>query len=315
VTGDVAFVMSLVGEVAHIDTLRRFGLPDAAWRDAVRAGRLRRIRRGWYSSMAADRDQCRAVLAHSRIGCVSALARFGVWSGETPALHLQVARNAARLRPDPPPDPSVAKPVWHPKVPDRRRRELRLSTRSSPLVHWRHDPDSANALDWLVSARSALAEGIRCLDAEQAQAAVDSAIAERVLGRHEVARIVARAPRSAGLRVDEYCNRLESGAESLFVRRLLRSGYAVEPQFEFAGHGRFDGLIEGCVLYEIDGWTHHRSHERFYGDRDRTLVAQSFGVPVVRVSAQHVLRDWPTVAAAVARTVADARALRTLHLR
>lgn len=252
------------------------------------------------------------MLAHARIGCVSALARFGVWSGEAPALHLQVARNAARLRPDPPHDPSRATPVWHPKTPERRRRELRLSVLSSPLVHWRHDADPANALDWIVSARSALAEAIRCLDAEHAQAAVDSVIAERVLGRHHVERIVAGAPRRAGVRVDEYCGRLESGVESLFVRRLLRCGYRVEPQFEFVGHGRFDGLIEGCVLYEIDGWAHHRSHERFYGDRDRTLVAQSFGVPVVRVSAQHVLRDWPTVAAAVARTVADARRLRAL---
>ncbi|MDR5698212.1 hypothetical protein [Agromyces aerolatus] len=308
---DVRFVMGVVGEVAHIDQLRRYGLPDLVWRDAVRAGRLRRLRRGWYASPAADRDQCHAVRVHARIGCVSALARFGVWSGETDSLHLQVARNAARLRPDTAPDRSDAAPVWHPKVPERRRRELRLSTRFSPVIHWRDDADPANSLDWLVSARSALAEGIRCLDREHAQAAVDSAIAERALGRREVERIVAGAPRSTGVRVDEFCNLLESGAESLFVRRLLQAGYTVHPQFELSRHGRFDGLIEGCVLYEIDGWAHHRSRESFYGDRDRTLVAQSFGVPVVRVTAQHVLRDWPTVASAVARTVADARTSRS----
>jgi very-short-patch-repair endonuclease len=311
----VRFVMSLVGEVANIDTLRRYGLPDTAWRDAVRNGRLRRLRRGWYASPAADQDQCHAVRVHARIGCVSALARFGVWSGETSALHLQVARNAARLRPDAPRDECEASPVWHPKVPDRRRRDIRMSTRSSPVLHWRNDADPANALDWLVSARAAFTEGIRCLDAEHAQAVVDSVIAERVIGRREVDRIVAGMPRRSGLRVDEFCSLLESGVESLFVRRLLRAGYVVQPQFELAGHGRFDGLIEGCVLYEIDGWAHHRSRERFHGDRDRTLVAQSFGVPVVRVSAQHVLRDWPTVATAVARTVADARALRAVRLR
>ncbi|WP_308796949.1 hypothetical protein [Agromyces silvae] len=312
---DLRFVMSLVGEVAHIDTLRRFGLPDAVWRSAVRDGRIRRLRRGWYASPAADRDQCHAVRVHARIGCVSALARFGVWSGETSALHLQVARHAARLRPEAPPERNEASQVWHPKVPDRLRRELRVSTRSSPVVHWRNDADPVNALDWLVSARSALTEAIRCLDAEHAQAAVDSMIAERVLSRREVDRIVAAAPSRAGVRVDEFCSLLESGAESLFVRRLLRAGYVVRPQFELAGHGRFDGMIEGCVLYEVDGWAHHRSHERFYGDRDRTLVAQSFGVPVIRVSAQHVLRDWPTVAAAVARTVADARAVRATRSR
>lgn len=313
VSDDLRFAMSLVGEVAHIGTLRHFGLPDAVWRDAVRDGRLRRLRRGWYASPSADRDQCHAVRVHARIGCSSALARFGVWSGETSALHLQVARTAARLRPNAPPDRSEASPVWHPKVPDRRRRELRVSMRSSPLVHWRNDADPANALDWVVSLRSALTEAVRCLDAEHAQAAVDSVIAERVLSRREVDRVVAGTPRRTGLRVDEFSSLLESGAESLFVRRLLRAGYVVQPQFELAGHGRFDGLIEGCVLYEIDGWAHHRSRERFYGDRDRTLVAQSFGVPVVRVSAQHVLRDWPTVAAAVARTVADAHARRTVH--
>jgi very-short-patch-repair endonuclease len=310
-TDDVRFVMGLVGEVAHISTLRRFGLRDLALHAAVRDGRLRRVRRGWYASPAADHDQLRAVVVHARIGCVSALARFGVWAGESSSvLHLQVPRNAARLGPDARPRLCEVSPVWHPKVPERRRRTLRLSTSATPVLHWRRDGDPANALDWVVSVRAALTEAVRCLEPEHAQAAVDSAIAERALSTREAQRIVADAPQRAGLRVDEYSPRLESGAESLFVRRLLRAGFTVEPQLELAGTGRFDGLIEGCVLYEVDGWAHHRSRERFFGDRDRTLVAQSFGVPVIRVSAQHVLRDWPTVAAAVERTVADARALR-----
>ena len=310
---NVRFVMHLVGEVAHLSTLRRYGLPDEALREAVRQGRLRRLRRGWYASPAADRDQCHAVAVHGRIGCVSALARFGIWSGETTSLHAQVARNAARLRPEVIAPRSGTPGVWHPKVPDRQRRALRLSTPSAPVVHWRHDPDAANALDWLVSARSALTEAVGCLDPEHAQAAVDSAIAERALNRREVERIVAGAPQRAGLQVDDLCGRLESGVESLFARRLIRAGYVVEPLFELLDHGRFDGMIEGCLLYEVDGWAHHRSYERFHGDRDRTLVAQAFGLPVIRVTAQHVLEDWPTVEAAVVRTLADARTLLSLR--
>ena len=48
----------------------------------------------------------------------------------------------------------------------------------------------------------------------------------------------------------------------------------------------------------------------FFTDRDRTMVGQALGMPVVRPSARHVLEDWPMVMATVTRVVEDARLVR-----
>ncbi|QEO13722.1 hypothetical protein FLP10_04265 [Agromyces intestinalis] len=308
---DPHFVLGRLGEVAHISRLRRYGVRDADLRAEVRGGSLIRLKPGWYATPAADAEQRRAVAIGGRLGCTSALARYGVWAGIGDGLHVHLARNASRRAIDGlNPTAFVPAPaVWHPRLPDRQRREIRLSDPTAPAtVHWGLEADATGSLDWLVSPRTALAEAVRCLDSEHAQAVVDSAIHERMLRRGEVERIIADAPRRTGVRVDELCGRLESGVETLFVRRLRAGGFDVQPQFQLAGHGRFDGIIDGVVLYEIDGWAHHRTRQQFVADRDRTLIAQAFGMPVIRVAAVRVIDDWPMIAAAVARTVADAKA-------
>ncbi|QAY74772.1 hypothetical protein ET445_16955 [Agromyces protaetiae] len=308
---DIRFLLSRLGEVAQLSTLRRAGLSDAEIRELVRARHLIRLRRGWYCSSAADRDQRRAVTVHGVVGCSSALARLGVWSGVDRALHIHVPRNAARLGTAVGPLEGSDIPVFHPLTPDRLRRGIRPSApASAPRVHWAEERDRAAALDWIVSPSTALAEASRCLDPLHAQAAVDSMIGERVMTAASVRRVLASLPSTHGLVVDELSGRIESGAESIFVRRLQAAGYQVEPQFRLPGHGRYDGLIEGCVLFDIDGWAFHSEREQFAADRDRTLVAQAFGMPLIRATATQVLDDWPTVRAAVDRVVGDARMLR-----
>jgi hypothetical protein len=304
-------VFRLLGEVAHVSTLRETGVSDRALRDGVRSGRLRRLRPGWYASHLADAEQVRAVLVHARLGCVTALERLGTWSGTERRTHLHVPTNASRLGTTRRSDASAARPVWHPRTPASRRRDILVGDPALPArVHWVDDVDPASALDWICSPSAALAQAIRCLPPEEAQAVVDSAVAERLLRRRDVERIVAAAPARLGLVVDELSDRLESGAESLFVRRLIGLGHRVEPQFDFGSHGRYDGIIDGCVLYEVDGWRHHSSRSSFVRDRERTLVGQAFGMPLIRPAAAQIADDWPLVAAAVARTVADARRLR-----
>ena len=201
--------------------------------------------------------------------------------------------------------------VWHPTVPERRRRgTVRLASGSAPRIHWAREFAPARALDWIVSPQTALASAVRCMSAEHASAAIDSAIHERVLTRPEVDGVLASLPASCASLVDDVTGQPESGVESIFIRRLVREGFSVEPQFDLAGLGRYDGLIDECVLFEIDGRGFHSGSREFFADRDRTLVAQAFGMPLVRPSALHVLEDWPMVLAAVSRTVADARLVR-----
>ena len=148
------------------------------------------------------------------------------------------------------------------------------------------------------------------MDAEHASAAIDSALHERVLTRRQVDEILASQPEGSAALVDGFTGRPESGVESLFVRRTAAAGFRVESQVDLAGFGRYDGVIDGCVLFEVDGRTFHSGSDRFFADRDRTLVGQAFGVPVVRPSARHVLEDWPMVLAAVLRSVDDAELVR-----
>ena len=88
------------------------------------------------------------------------------------------------------------------------------------------------------------------------------------------------------------------------------AGFDIEPQVDFAGFGRYDGLIDGCVLFEIDGRGFHSGAAEFFADRIVRLSGQVFGVPVVRPSALDVLEDWPMTIEAIARTVADAKIVR-----
>jgi very-short-patch-repair endonuclease len=148
------------------------------------------------------------------------------------------------------------------------------------------------------------------MGAEHASAAIDSVLHEGVLTRRSVDAVLASLPNGATALVDRFTGTPESGVESLFIRRMSAAGFHIASQFQLAGFGRFDGIIDGCVLFEIDGRSFHSGTDEFFADRDRTLVGQAFGVPVVRPSARHVLEDWPTTLAAVARTVADAKIVR-----
>ncbi|MCD5347966.1 hypothetical protein [Agromyces sp. S2-1-8] len=301
--------LHLLGEIARVRTLRELGETDASLRVALRAGAVVRPRRGWIASPTADRDQLRAIAVGGRIGCVSALRRLGIWSGVDESLHIAVPRSTPRVDRAPNVDDPGNSGVWHPVASERTRERgtVRLGRAGPVRLHYVRELDPGAGRDWVVSPKGALATALRCLPREHANAAIDSALHERVLTRRQIDDVLAALPGTCRDLVDEFTGIPESGVESLFVRRLARAGYLVEPQVGPAGLGRFDGLIDGCVLFEVDGREFHSGREEFYADRDRTLVSQSFGVPVVRPSAKHVLDDWPLVATTVERMVADAK--------
>jgi len=308
---DLLTKLELMGEIARVRTLRRLGETDASLRAAIAGGEVVRPRRGWVASRKADHDQLRAIVAGGRIACVSALRHLGVWSGVDDALHLAVPRSTPRVERE----PDVADPrtagVWHPSASDRirERGSVRLAGTAAVRLHYVAAPLPGVDRDWIVTPASALATAIRCLPGEHARAAIDSALHEHLVTRRELDRMLAALPARCAKLVDEFTGLPESGVESLFVRRLAGEGFRVEPQVALAGLGRFDGRIDGCVLFEVDGRGFHSSSDEFYRDRERTMVSQSFGVPVVRPSARHVLEDWPLVSATVARVVADAKAV------
>ncbi|RXZ72286.1 hypothetical protein [Agromyces albus] len=311
---DILTELARLGHVARAQTLRARGFSETALRAAVTSGVVGRPRHGWLASPLADRDQLRAIAAGARIGCHSALRRFGVWSGIDDCLHLQVPRTASRLALASAPQLiEVGNPgVWHPSLREstRRGRDVRLASDAAPRVHWAREFAPRQALDWIVSPQSALVAALRCMDAEHASAAIDSVLHERILSRRQVDALMASLPNCSASLIDRFTGRPESGVESLFVRRMSRAGFRIESQVDLAGFGRYDGVVDGCVLFEVDGRGFHSGSDEFLADRDRTLIGQVFGVPVVRPSARHVLEDWEMTLAAVARTVEDAAIVR-----
>ncbi|NYD66985.1 endonuclease domain-containing protein [Agromyces atrinae] len=308
-------IVSRAGEVVHVRQLQHAGVRRRAILAAIERGELIRIRVGWYASPRADVDQWKAVLAGGALGCVSALARDGVWSGIGRDLHVSVSRAAhPRLMTSAP--GGVRVPVWGPRASAdvRRNRSVRLSTGEMPTVHRHEGGIPLGHPTWAVPAPIALAQALRCQTSEHALAVLDSIIREGVMARDEAIAVARRVPSVARLvATDPFIGIPESGVESIFLRRVAALGLSVRPQFRHPVGGRFDGIIEGCLAYEVDGFAHHASADAFAADHDRTLRSLAFGLPVIRVTARHVLADWPIVESAILRAVADARLLRDIR--
>jgi very-short-patch-repair endonuclease len=155
----------------------------------------------------------------------------------------------------------------------------------------------------------ALWQAIRCLDEENAIAALESALHLRFLSEREVRLICDRAP----LRLRDGISRMVgdsgSGLETIARLRLQRAGHRVETQPGVPGLGHQDLLVDECVALEIDGeeW-HGESH--FETDRERDLHAARLGRRTIRLTSRHVLSGWPDALTAIERAISDSRHVR-----
>ena len=273
---DLLRELARLGHVARVATLHAEGSRRPPCAPRSRAGLVLRPRRGWIASPLADRDQLRAIAIGGRIGCASALRRFGVWSGVDDALHLQVPRTASRLA------PAARSPVRRERrrvasvgavSRGRRGRIVRLASDAAPRVHWAIETRAPRCprLDRLAAVGARLRaplHGRRARERGDRLRAARSGCSPDVRSTRSLASL---PERSAAL-VDGFTGRPESGVESLFVRRIGRvPASMVESQVDLAGFGRYDGVINGCVLFEVDGHAFHSGSDRFFADRDRTL--------------------------------------------
>lgn len=309
--------MDSLGQIAQTSTLSLHGLRREDIERALRAGQLTRVRRGWFATERADADQLRAVALGGRIGCVSALRRWGVWSGEGDRLHIHVATNAARLRRDAGKQAaSTAAGVWHPSIDSRLTPEdgVRLARTGDPIVHWAA-VGGDGGLDWIVSPHQALAQALLCQNDEHAIACLDSVIRRGVLKPTDVEHVVRGLPRRLHGLLSELTPNADSGWESIFITRVRRGGYSVIAQPEVYGVGRLDGIIEDCVGFEINGLEFHSSNDQILRDTERVLGAQSLGLAMLTINPPHIHTHWASTWSTVARVVEDARSLRDLRWR
>ncbi|HWD61340.1 MAG TPA: DUF559 domain-containing protein [Humibacter sp.] len=230
--------------------------------DAVAAGTLERVRRGWYASSAADVDAKTAVHIGGVLTAASATRHYGMWTPDDNRLHVLVARNASRLR------PSGAQ--------GRKGRET--------CLHWAVGTLTARAI---ASPLQVVKDAAHCLPLEQAVAIADSALNARLLHLEDLRPVVPAVARC--------CDPAsQSGTESLSRVRLRRKNIRVRTQVEIAGVGLVDLLVGDRLVVECDSAGFHDGYQsvRDY-DRDMALIRQ--GYIVLRLKYRHVMFEWAKV--------------------
>jgi very-short-patch-repair endonuclease len=261
--------------------LHALGYDRAAIAKAVRAGRLWRVRQGWYSA----RDLAPVLTRSARVGgvatCATALAAAGVWVFPDPRLHVAVRPRACQLR----------------SSRDSRRR----LGGEDVVVHWTLGKQRSRLLRELPES---LLDYNACATNELLAASANSLLREHPLHRADWGMLRARFPhavqRLLGL-VDGVC---ESGTEFVFWARLPGLRERMRRQFWIPGVGRVDFLLGERLIIEIDGFEHHGDREAFESDRNRDALASSVGYRALRFSHRQVFGRWPSVEAAVYAAVA-----------
>lgn len=274
-----------VGGAAGRRHLNENGFTDRDLRAGVRAGVVRRARRGWYTVWSREDSRFAALRLGGRLTGLAAIEALGGWVLRAPRLEAAVPRNAARLR-----DPHRRRPLL-----DRSRRGI--------VVHWvasAHDRDTSTGI---VPVLDALRAAIRAESTEAAVAAIDWALRTGAIGADDLAELARSIPARLRPRARLAEARCDSLPESLARTRLRAAGLRVRSQVPVPGAGPIDLLVEGVVALEVDGDEFHR--ERFEHDRRKDLAITAAGMHALRPSARHVFHDWGAVLRAVRRALRE----------
>ena len=250
---------------------------------AVNAGRIMRVRQGWYLLPDTHPELVAAARVGGALTCLPAARMHGLWTTPTPLLHVTVPNEACRLRN--PLDKTV-----------------RLGTGGHLVrVHWRKPVDKPGRL--ILDLSSTLADVIRCESAEIAVATADSALFRGAISMHDWRRLVADAPSTRRSDLELVQPLCESGIESLTLFRLRPFGLPIRCQARIPGVGRVDFLVGSRLVIEVDGANYHTDPERFEADRRRDAILSRLGYRVLRFSYTQVLYRWHEVEAAILASV------------
>lgn len=240
--------------------LRAHGLRTRDIRDAVTAGTLSRLRRGWYATTTTPAAVRIAARVGGRLTCLAALRMHGCWVPEPIGIHVRVADGVSDAR-----------------VPGTR-------------VHWtaeRVGPGVDNPQD-------ALASALICSDLRALVVIADSLVNRRIISPDRIRAILATTPRgrhALGL----HDPRAESGIETLVRLGLRRHRVRSRSQVWIPGVGRVDFLIGDRLVIEADGYEWHADPVAFERDRERDRELVRRGYLVVRASYTQVMRDLDAV--------------------
>lgn len=271
-------IITRLGGVATRQQLIHGGCDGFAITAAVRANRIRRVRRAHYATHDAPGDAILAAWVGGRLAGVSAARSYRLWSGFDRRLHVAVAPNASRLRIRSPRFDAV-------RTPDIADRELAL--------HWVDAPAAREC--WRVPLPTCLVQVAQWADHETAIACIETAVWRYGLDPSRLVASLGATTSLATARLAGIRSGTQEGQESLISQRLERLGLVVDRQVEVPGVGRVDAWIRGTrVIIETDGWEFHSRREAFERDRARDRALAARGFVVIRLTYGQITTDWPT---------------------
>ena len=270
-------------------TLDARGVPARHITDAVRAGDLLRLRRGWYALPGTPRAVVEAVRIGGRVTCTSALALEGVFAFESRFTHVHLDLGASRNR-----------------APRSATTPLTVDNRDGCELHWRALSDPGSARPHVVGPVDAMIQAVHCQPPWMAVASLDSAVRRGFVREDQVSEIFAALPRRLRRLRSLVDSRSESGIESILRLVLLDAGLPFEVQVQIDGVGRVDFVVDGVVVVETDGREFHgaATQDRDYA-RDLALVAR--GYVVIRLNYRQVIFEKELVLAAIRRAIDTCR--------
>lgn len=254
--------------------LTRAGYTSRMIADDVAAGRLIRIRRGWYATWEADPAEVAAIRRGGRIGCVTGAARYGVWVPRDQIPHLIPPKHIPR----------------RPGSQDHTTRAALPSTAVYPLV-------------------DCLAQAIRHHAPETALMVVESATNKGLVLPSHAELLWSEATVHDRRTLGFFHPASESGSETRVRLWFQQRNIPVLPQVRIDGVGRCDLLVGRSLIVECDSHEHHSSKEQQAKDRRRDPAAHALGYETIRLSYPQIHTDWATTQEYLARVIATRRHL------
>lgn len=267
----VTAVLAETDGVARYARLRDRGVSRVDLERALRTGAIRRVKRGWFAGVDADRMLVSAARHGVVLSCLTQAQRLGLWvHAPTEKPHLAASPGSAGGKPD------------------------------SVHVHWAR-PVVPRHPDALVDpVENVLALVAECEPFEQALATWESALNTGLVTlpalrefpwKPAARRILAHAQPYA-----------DAGLETYLRSRLRWLGKPLYFQTWVAGH-RVDLLIGARLIVQIDGGTHVGAQRAKDIRHDAQL--RLMGYHVIRVGYWQVIEEWEVVQDLIMRAVAQ----------
>jgi very-short-patch-repair endonuclease len=267
---DVFRALKARNGIVRVSTLRRSGVTEHELRQAVRAGVVVSVCRGWVGLPGADPMLIAAAKRGVVLSCVTLAARKDLWV--TAASHPHVAA---------PPKSGHAKAA-------------------RGVVHWSRPvfPRDPELLE--DSIENALVLVARCRPYEDALATWESAMRAGMVDPDVLDR--APLPPAARRLMIDARPFADAGTETIFRTRMAWLNLPITPQVWIIGH-RVDLLIGERLVVQIDGGHHVGSQRTSDIAHDAELMLR--GYHVIRIGYDQLMNQWASVQSRILVAIAQ----------